>query len=90
MERAQFRCRGSRHESAVAQLSTLGQRNHRKYMDPSNIIVWAVCLGVAWLVFASNTGADDWLKSVFGKSKPHDLEDRVEKLEKRMDEISKK
>ena len=59
-------------------------------MDPSNIIVWAVCLGVAWLVFAGITGADDWLKSLFGKGKPHDLEDRVEKLEKRMDEISKK
>jgi hypothetical protein len=59
-------------------------------MDPSNIIVWAVCLGVAWLVFASITGADDWLKSLFGKTKLHELEDRVEKLGKRMDELSKK
>ena len=52
--------------------------------------MWAVCLAVAWLVFASLTGADDWLKALFGKSNPGDLEDRVEKLEKRLDEISKK
>ena len=59
-------------------------------MDPSNVIVWAVCLGVAWLVFASLTGADDWLKSLVGKSKPRDLEARVEELEKRLAELSKK
>lgn len=60
------------------------------YPYPSSIIMWAVCLAVAWLVFASLTGADDWLKALFGKSNPGDLEDRVEKLEKRLDEISKK
>lgn len=70
----------------------LGQNaNHTENnMNPSNIIEWAVCLGIAWLVFASITGTDDWLKSLFGKSKPGDLEDRVENLEKRMDDISKK
>jgi sensor domain CHASE-containing protein len=73
-------------------------------MDPSNIIVWALCLGVAWLVFASMTGADDWLKSLFSKGEKQDLEDRVvaaeeraddlenrvATMEKRLDEISKK
>jgi len=59
-------------------------------MEPSSIIVWAVCIGVAWLLFASLTDADEWLKSLFGKSKTRDLEDRVEKLEKRLDELSKK
>jgi sensor domain CHASE-containing protein len=57
-------------------------------MDPSNLIMWAVCLGVAWLVFASITGADDWLKSLIGKSKRQDLEDKVAKLEKRLDDLS--
>jgi len=59
-------------------------------MDPSSIITWALCLGVAWLIFAGLTDADDWLKSLVGKSKSRDLEERVEKLEKRMDGISKK
>ena len=59
-------------------------------MDPSNLVMWAVCLGVAWLIFASLTGADEWLKSLFGKSKTRDLETRVEKLEKRLDELGKK
>jgi hypothetical protein len=59
-------------------------------MDPSSLILWAVCLGVAWLVFASITGADDWLKSLIGKSKRQDLEDRVARLEKRLDDLDKK
>jgi len=59
-------------------------------MEPTRIIMWAVCIGVAWLLFASLTGADEWLKSLFGKSKMRDLEDRVEKLEKRLDELSKR
>jgi hypothetical protein len=58
-------------------------------MDPSNLITWAVCVGVAWLIFAGLTGADDWLKSLFGKSTQHDLEHRIEALEKRVNEMSK-
>ena len=59
-------------------------------MEPSQIITWAVCLGLAWLIFASLTGADEWAKSLFGKSKTRDLQARVEQLEKRVDELSKK
>ena len=59
-------------------------------MHPSNIITWAVCIGVGWLIFASLTGADEWLKSLFGKSKTRDLEARVEELEKRLNELDKK
>jgi hypothetical protein len=59
-------------------------------MDPSNLITWALCIGVAWLIFAGLTGADDWLKSMFGKSNSRDLEERLEELEKRMNEMSKK
>ncbi|HYV39081.1 MAG TPA: hypothetical protein VE988_25570 [Gemmataceae bacterium] len=59
-------------------------------MDPSIIIMWAVCLGVAWLIFASLTGADEWLRALLGKNKNQELEERVEKLEKRLDELTKK
>jgi hypothetical protein len=59
-------------------------------MDPSNLITWALCIGVAWLIFAGLTGVDDWLKSIFGKSNSRDLEERIEELEKRVGELSKK
>ena len=59
-------------------------------MDPSDLITWAVCLAVAWLVFASLTDADEWLKSLIGNSKIRDLEQRVEKLEKHVDEFRKR
>jgi len=59
-------------------------------MDPSNLITWALCIGVAWLIFAGLTGADDWLKSMFGKSNSHDLEARLEELEKRVNEMGAK
>ena len=59
-------------------------------MDPSNMIMWAVCLGMAWLIFAGITGADDWLKSLFGKNKHQDLEDRIATLERRLDALDRK
>ena len=59
-------------------------------MEPTNIIMWAACIGVAWLLFASLTDADEWLKSQFGKSSTRDLQARVEALEKRLDELAKK
>lgn len=58
-------------------------------MNPSSVIVWALCLGVAWLIFASLTGADEWLRSVFGTSKTGALEERVKKLEARLEELEK-
>jgi hypothetical protein len=59
-------------------------------MAPTGVILWAVCLGVAWLMFASLTGADEWLKSLLGTSKSRDLEERVKKLEGRLEELEKK
>ena len=59
-------------------------------MDPSSIVMWAVCLGLGWMLFASFTGADEGLKSLFGKSNLRNLEQRVEKLEKRLDELGPK
>ena len=49
-----------------------------------------MCLGVAWLVFASITGADDWLRSLVGKSNRQDLQDQIAKLEQRLDDLEKK
>lgn len=59
-------------------------------MNPSSLITWALCVGVAWLIFASLTGADEWLKSLFGKQRPRDLESRIEKLEQRLADLEKK
>ncbi len=58
-------------------------------MDPTQLILWAVCLGVAWIILSSLTGADEWLKLLLGKSKLRDLESRVERLEKRLAETEK-
>ncbi len=55
-------------------------------MEPTQLILWAICLGVAWIILRSLTGADEGLKSLFGKSKLRDLEDRVRKLEKSLAE----
>lgn len=59
-------------------------------MNPSSLITWALCLGVAWLILASLTGVDEWLRSRFGTSKRIDLEDRLKKLENRLEELEKK
>lgn len=64
--------------------ATPKQKDHN--MNPSS----ALCLGVAWQITAGFTGADEWLKSCFGKSKVSDLEEKVAKLEKRLDELEKK
>ena len=59
-------------------------------MEPVNFIMWAVCLGVAWIIFSSLTGADEWLKSLFGKSKSGALEKRIQDLERRLAILEKK
>ena len=79
------------HLCRVEATSGVAGNNHTENkMDPSNLIMWAVCIGVAWLIFASFTGADEGLKSLFGKSTIRDLEERIEKLEKRLDTLAKK
>ncbi len=60
-------------------------------MDPDKLIEWALCIGLAWIILGSLTGADEWLKSQFGqKSRTRDLEERIAKLEQRLDESEKK
>jgi hypothetical protein len=58
-------------------------------MEPMKVIMWAMCLALAWLLFASVTGADEWLKSLLGASKTKELETRVAKLEGRLEELEK-
>ena len=59
-------------------------------MEPTNLIMWAVCAGMAWLLFASFTGADEGLKSLFGKTETNEMEERLQKLERRLDELERK
>jgi hypothetical protein len=60
-------------------------------MNPDDLIEWALCIGVAWIILGSLTGADEWLKSLFGrKSRTQDLEQRIATLEQRLDESEKK
>ena len=59
-------------------------------MDPKSVMIWAVCLAVAWLLFASLTGADEWLRSLFGTSNSADLEARVSQLETRLQALEKR
>jgi hypothetical protein len=53
--------------------------------------VWALAIGLAWMVLISLTGLDEWLKELFGK-KPSasELEERVDDLEKRVKELEQK
>lgn len=59
-------------------------------MKPEDLMMWALFAGVAWVIFASLTGADEWLKSLFGKSKLSDLEERIQQLETRLNTLDKK
>jgi len=59
-------------------------------MEPTRVIVWAICIGIGWLVFASMTGADEWLRSLLGTSKTKALEERIGKLESRLEELEKR
>jgi hypothetical protein len=60
-------------------------------MNPDRLIDWVLCLGIAWLIFGSLTGLDDWVKHKFGVRDKNDaLEKRVAELEKRLDDAEKK
>ncbi len=60
-------------------------------MKPDNLIEWAVCIGLAWIILGSLTGLDEWVKKQFGaKDKIAELEARIAELEKRLDAVEKK
>ena len=59
-------------------------------MEPMNLIGWAMAAGLAWLVFASVTGADEWLRSLFGRSKASEMRARMDVLEERLETLEKR
>lgn len=58
-------------------------------MNPSELIIWAIFLGIAWLVFSSITGIDEWFRSRIGLSKTKELEERLKNLEARLELLEK-
>ena len=58
-------------------------------MEPMAVIMWAACLGLGWMLFASMTGADEWLRSLLGTSRTKALEERVSQLESRLEEMAR-
>jgi hypothetical protein len=57
-------------------------------MEPMKILMWALCIGAAWIVFANVTGAGDWFGGNRAR-KVNELEERVHKLELRIGELEK-
>jgi hypothetical protein len=59
--------------------------------DPFDLILWALGIGVAWIVLISLTGLDDWLKGLIGKKRTNEeLEAKIAALERRVAELEKK
>ncbi len=59
--------------------------------DPFDLMLWALGIGVAWIILISLTDLDDWLKALIGKRRTNkDLEAKVEALERRVAELEKK
>lgn len=56
-------------------------------MEASELIVWALCIGIALNLLFSITGLDDLISNLFGKSKTNDLELKVEELEARIKQL---
>jgi len=59
--------------------------------DPFEIIIWAMAIGLAWIMLTSMTGIDDWIKSLLGsKSTNRELRSRINALERRVAELERK
>ncbi|WP_448549492.1 hypothetical protein [Thalassotalea fusca] len=59
-------------------------------MDASDLIVWAIFIGLALNILFSMTGLDDLLANIFGQSKTNELELRVIELEERLSTLESK
>ena len=54
-------------------------------MDAGELIVWALCIGIAVNVFFSLTGIGELIASFIGKSSSKkDMENKIEELESRI------
>ena len=59
--------------------------------NPFELVVWAVAIGVAWMVLISMTGLDEWLKRLVGKDEPDkETAARLDALEERVKQLEKK
>jgi ubiquinone biosynthesis protein UbiJ len=59
--------------------------------DPFDLVIWAIAIGIAWVMLTSFTGIDEWLKKLAGrKDSVTALNARVEALEKRIVELEEK
>jgi hypothetical protein len=59
-------------------------------MNPTDLLLWGICAGLGWLLFASVTGADEWIKSLFGNSQLSKLDQRINELETRLNSLENK
>lgn len=58
--------------------------------DPFEIVPWALAIGLAWMVFTSMTGLDDFLKKLVGKKSTGALEAKIAALEARIAQLERK
>jgi hypothetical protein len=60
-------------------------------MGPFDLVLWAIGIGIAWVMLTSLTGLDDSLKKLFGKrNSTAALEEKVDALEKRVAQLEGK
>ena len=66
----------------------LGNRKVFSMDNPFELMIWAIAVAFAWLMFASITGIDDWLKKMIGRKNPvAELAAKIDALEKRLAQI---
>lgn len=56
--------------------------------NPFELVIWAIAVGLAWLMFAGITGIDDWLKKTLRrKDSAAELAAKIEALERRLAQL---
>jgi hypothetical protein len=60
-------------------------------MTPTQLILWAFAIGLAWMILISLTELDVWLKKLLGKKDGNkELTERLKALEDRVKELEQK
>lgn len=60
-------------------------------MNPSELIWWALAIGLAWMILISLTGLDVWLRKLVGKKDgDKELAKRLKALEDRVKQLEQK
>jgi len=58
--------------------------------DPTDLILWAICIVICWKILSSITGFEDWIKSLTGrKDSNRALEEKIKALDARVSELEK-